>query len=118
MGRFAHEGAAYGNPVEGKPLAFYTGDDSRFEYIYKFVSDALWDPADANRTDRLAVGAKYLDKGTLYVARFDADGNGVWLPLTLSGAGKDGGTLADQYATIEEILINTRSEESRVGEEG
>ena len=115
MGRFAHEGAAYGLPVEGKPLAFYTGDDSRFEYIYRFVSDAVWDPKDATRTDRLAVGAKYLDKGTLYVARFDAEGHGEWLPLTLDSPGKDGGKLGDQYATIEEILINTRGAADFVG---
>lgn len=115
MGRFAHEGAAYGNPVEGKPLAFYTGDDSRFEYIYKFVSDAVWDPKDATRSDRLAVGAKYLDKGTLYVGKFNADGKGVWLPLTLNSPGKDGGKLGDKYKTIEEILINTRGAADFVG---
>jgi len=109
MGRFAHEGAAYGKPEAGKPLAFYSGDDSRFEYIYRFVSDANWDPADARRTDRLAVGNKYLDKGTLYVARFNEDGTGSWLPLTLAAVGKDGTRLGDKYKTIEEILINTRA---------
>lgn len=31
MGRFAHEAAAYLTPQEGKPLAFYMGDDSRGE---------------------------------------------------------------------------------------
>lgn len=109
MGRFAHEGAAYGKPESGKPLAFYSGDDSRFEYIYRFVSDANWDPADARRTDRLAVGTKYLDKGTLYVARFNEDGTGTWLPLTLAAVGKDGTRLGDKYKTIDEILINTRA---------
>ena len=57
--------------------------DSRFEYMYKFVTEAVWDPADANASDRLAVGDKYMDAGTLYVAKFDADGIGAWLPLTL-----------------------------------
>jgi len=108
MGRFAHEGAAYGLPQAGKPLAFYTGDDSRFEYIYRYVSDAAWDAADARRTDRLAVGAKYLDKGTLYVARFNDDGTGSWLPLTPDSVGKDGTRLGSRYATLDEILINTR----------
>lgn len=37
MGRFAHEAAVFGKPVVGKPLAVYMGDDSRNEYIYKFV---------------------------------------------------------------------------------
>ena len=115
MGRFAHEGSAYSVPVAGRPLAFYSGDDSRFEYVYRFVSAANWEAADANRTDRLAVGAKYLDRGTLYVARFDANGVGTWLPLTLESPGKDGGRLADRYATIEEILINTRAAADFVG---
>jgi secreted PhoX family phosphatase len=46
----------------------------RNEYIYKLVSAALWDAADAN--GGMAAGAKYLDAGTLYVAKFDADGSG------------------------------------------
>ncbi|WP_312833758.1 PhoX family phosphatase [Comamonas sp.] len=108
MGRFAHEGAAYGIPVAGKPLAFYSGDDSRFEYIYRFVSEALWDPQDAARSDRIAVGHKYLDKGTLYVARFDADGKGEWLALTPATKGKDGRSLGEAFGTIDAILINTR----------
>ena len=115
MGRYAHEGAAYGNPVSGKPLAFYCGDDSRFEYIYRFVSEANWDPKDASRSDRIAVGSKYLDKGTLYVARFDAEGKGEWLPLTPTTKGKDGKTLGDVYGSIDAILINTRGAADFVG---
>lgn len=115
MGRFAHEGAAYSLPEAGRPLAFYTGDDSRFEYIYRYVSDAVWDPADAKRSDRLAVGNKYLDKGTLYVARFNEDGTGTWLPLTLDSVGKDGSKLGSKYKSIEEILINTRGAADFVG---
>ncbi len=82
LGRFAHEGAVPARAVPGKPLVFYMGDDSRGEYIYKFVSEALWDPTDADADDKLAVGAKYLDRGTLYAARFSADGTGTWLELT------------------------------------
>lgn len=115
MGRFAHEGCAYSKPEAGKPLAFYSGDDSRFEYVYRFVSEANWDPKDAQRTDRLAVGAKYLDKGTLYVARFNEDGSGEWLALTGTSKGKDGGTLSDKFKTLEEILINTRGAADFVG---
>jgi len=115
MGRFAHEGAAYGIPVAGKPLAFYSGDDSRFEYIYRFVSEALWDPKDGARSDRIAVGHKYLDKGTLYVARFDADGKGEWLALTPTTKGKDGRSLGEAFGTIDAILINTRGAADFVG---
>ena len=49
LGRFAHEGAWPAKAVGGKPLVFYSGDDSRGEYIYKFVSAANWDPADATQ---------------------------------------------------------------------
>lgn len=115
MGRFAHEGAAYGIPVAGKPLAFYSGDDSRFEYIYRFVSEALWDPKDAARSDRIAVGHKYLDKGTLYVARFDAEGKGEWLALTPATKGKDGRSLGEAFGNIDAILINTRGAADFVG---
>ena len=65
LGRFAHEGAWFGRFVPGKKLAVYLGDDSRREYFYKFVSNASWDAADASVANRLAVGDKYLDSGTL-----------------------------------------------------
>ncbi|GAB2780389.1 PhoX family phosphatase [Halomonas shantousis] len=98
LGRFRHEGCWPGKLVEGEPVVFYSGHDSRNEYIYKFVSDATWDPSDANRAggnyDRLAIGAKYMDEGTLYVARFNADGSGEWLPLTPDAQTPDGRTLA------------------------
>ena len=82
LGRFAHESAAFGKPVVGQPLAVYMGDDSRGEYIYKFVTTATWNAADATPSDRLATGAKYLDSGKLYVAKFNADGTGQWIELT------------------------------------
>lgn len=81
LGRMNHEGCWPSNFVAGVRPAFYMGDDARGEYIYKFVSATPWVPADANATNRLAIGDKYLDAGTLYVARFNADGTGTWLPL-------------------------------------
>ena len=56
LGRFAHESAAFGLRVPGRPLAVYMGDDSRGEYIYKFVSGANWDAADANPANRITTG--------------------------------------------------------------
>lgn len=79
MGRFAHEGAWVGPVEEGKPVVFYMGCDSRYEYIYKFVSTANWDPADM--MGGLQAGDKYLDFGKLYVAKFDADFTGEWIDL-------------------------------------
>ncbi|UXI03007.1 PhoX family protein [Photobacterium sp. TY1-4] len=115
LGRFRHEGCTFGTLEAGKPLVFYSGHDSRFEYMYKFVSDSVWDPADADSVDRLGTGDKYMNEGTLYVARFDADGKGVWLPLTLDGITKDNGTLADHFSTQAEIILNTAGAADLVG---
>ncbi|MCO7568228.1 PhoX family phosphatase [Pseudomonas sp. S 311-6] len=115
LGRFRHEGCCPGLAVAGKPLVWYSGDDSNNEYLYKFVSDALWDPADANPADRLATGDKYLDQGTLYVARFDADGRGSWLPLDVETATTDGSTLGARFGDLPSILLNTRGAADAVG---
>ena len=84
LGRLGHENATFARAVAGQPVVAYMGDDARGEYIYKFVSTAKWDPADARPANRLAAGDKYLDKGTLYVARFKADGSGEWLELSMN----------------------------------
>lgn len=107
LGRFAHESAAFGALVEGQPLTVYMGDDSRGEYIYKFVSSALWSAQDAHAADRLAVGDKYLDAGTLYVARFDADGTGQWLALSLDNPAV-AGHAKYRFADAADIAIHTR----------
>ncbi len=114
LGRFAHESAAFGLLATGKPLAVYMGDDSRGEYIYKFVSAANWDPADANPANRITTGDKYLDSGKLYVARFNADGSGNWVELTIANpliAGYAGYAFADQG----DVLINARLAADAVG---
>lgn len=84
LGRFAHESVSFAKAVAGQPIVAYMGDDSRGEYMYKFVSAAKWDAADANAANRLAVGDKYLDKGTLFVARFKDDGTGEWMELSMN----------------------------------
>lgn len=66
--------------VAGQPLAFYMGDDSRGEYIYKFVSTANWDVKDIN--GGYTAGDKYLNSGILYVAKFNNDGTGQWIELS------------------------------------
>ncbi len=73
----------FAKPVAGQPIVAYMGDDARNEYIYKFVSTALWNPAEADTADKLAIGDKYMDKGTLFVAKFNADGSGEWLELSI-----------------------------------
>ncbi|MDO9196636.1 PhoX family phosphatase [Rhodoferax sp.] len=114
LGRFAHESAAFGTPVAGKPLAVYMGDDSRGEYIYKFVSAANWAVADANPADRITTGDKYLDSGKLYAAKFNSDGKGAWVELSIGNsaiAGYAGYTFADQA----DVLVNARLAADAVG---
>lgn len=118
LGRIAHEGAWLGKLTAGHKVAVYMGDDSRREYMYKFVSNAAWDPADANQSDRLGVGDKYLDNGTLYVARFNANGTGTWLPLLLGQVPNRAATGTDPeyvFADQADILINTRLAADAVG---
>ncbi|STZ56414.1 Predicted phosphatase [Moraxella lacunata] len=107
LGRFAHENCAFAPPNEGEPLVFYMGDDARGEYIYKFVSDAKWTNADVG--GGLAVGDKYLDKGTLYVAVFHDDGTGQWRELS-----KKNPMLAD-FESNAEIAVFARMAGDKVG---
>ncbi|WP_318432334.1 PhoX family protein [Photobacterium leiognathi] len=115
LGRFRHEGCTFGKLEEGKPVVFYSGHDSRFEYLYKFESKALWDPADASPSNRLLTGDKYMDEGTLYVARFNEDSTGTWLPLTLDSITSSGDTLASHFNSLAEIIINTAGAADLVG---
>lgn len=116
LGRFLHEGCWPGKLEAGQPVVFYSGHDGRGEYIYKFVSDAAWDPADAEPADRLATGAKYMDAGSLFVARFNEDGSGEWLPIaldtTIPGTEE---TLGDHYGSEAELIINTILAADRLG---
>ena len=114
LGRFAHESAAFGKVEAGKPLSIYMGDDSRGEYIYKFVSTALWSAADANATDRMAVGDKYLDSGKLYVAKFNADGTGTWVELSTTNTAI-ASYASYKFADAADICINTRLAADAVG---
>ena len=106
MGRFAHEGAWPGAVVAGKPLVWYMGCDSRNEYIYKYVSNAVWDPADAAKG--MAAGDKYLDDGKLYVAKFNADGSGQWIELKFGSNGITASNTAYAFADQADVLVNTR----------
>lgn len=114
LGRFAHESAAFGVPVVGQPLVVYMGDDARNEYMYKYVSTALWSAADANPADRIATGDKYLDNGKLYVAKYNADGSGQWIELTVANpaiANYAGYKFADQA----DVVVNARIAGDAVG---
>ncbi|RUQ97136.1 PhoX family protein [Labedella endophytica] len=114
MGRLKHEGANVIVAPNGKVVA-YMGDDERFDYLYKFVSQKSY--IEGDRAHNLTI----LEEGDLYVARFAGDsptseidgtgavpsdgsfdGTGQWIPLVVSGASAIAGM------SVEEVLVNTR----------
>lgn len=113
LGRFNHEGAWPAPAVAGQPIVLYSGDDARGEYIFKYVSDALWDPADIN--GGTAAGAKYLDKGRLFVAQFQADGSGQWLELTHGQNGLDASCPLYPFADQGDVVMHCRLAADFVG---
>ncbi len=108
LGRFNHEGCWPSNFVVGRKPAWYMGDDAQNEYLYKFVSNTPWTAADAAATDRLSIGDKYLDNGTLYVAKFNADGSGSWSPLTFGSGPLTAGNATYPFADQADVLANAR----------
>ncbi len=105
MGRAAREGATVGVTKDGRAVV-YSGEDARFEYIYKFVS------RDAIRPGGFKANAELLDHGTLHVARFDADGRGRWLALT---HGEGPLTAANGFADQGELLVKARQASDALG---
>ncbi|QPK83538.1 PhoX family phosphatase [Corynebacterium qintianiae] len=125
MGRFKHEAGNVHVAKDGTVVC-YSGDDSLFEYIYKFVSSKKVKEGD------LAHNMTILDEGTLYVASLEGnspeseitgdgdlpkdgefDGKGTWhklLTVTANGAESH----VDGF-TPEEVAVYTRFAADKVG---
>lgn len=130
MGRLKHESATIYVTNDGTIVA-YSGDDERFEYMYKFVSSKKMQPG--NDPAALAKNMTLLDEGTLYVAKLNGNalageidgsgtlpssgsfsGTGIWIPLLRSGPDGKGESLVAGM-TPEEVAVFTRFAGDKVG---
>jgi len=98
LGRFKRESATC-VLSHNSQLVVYSGDDERFEYVYRYVSKGKFDSTSKKSQGEL------LDEGTLYAAKFHADGRLKWLPLVYGAAplNKENG-----FESQADILIETR----------
>ncbi|MEI1690811.1 PhoX family phosphatase [Acinetobacter nosocomialis] len=112
LGRFAHEDSAC-RAIAGQPIAFYMGDDSRGEYIYKFVSTAVWDTKDIN--GGYAAGDKYMNSGKLYVAKFNNDGSGQWIELAYGKNGLNESNTTYPFKSQADVVTFARLAADSVG---
>jgi secreted PhoX family phosphatase len=125
LGRFKHEAATVKITEDGR-VAVYSGDDERFDYIYKYVSNGKYKKGQSALARRH--NSALLDDGTLYVAKFtgdspaseidgsgklpadgEFDGTGEWIPL--AGGNK---SFVDGF-TAEEVYVFTRLAADKAG---
>jgi secreted PhoX family phosphatase len=130
LGRFKHESATIYVTADGTVVA-YTGDDERFDYMYKFVSTKKIRPGTS--PDAMAHNMTILDEGTLYVAKLASDipgdeidgsgtlppnggfaGTGTWIPLLRSGPNATAESLIAGM-TPQEVAVFTRLAADKAG---
>ncbi|MFC9854360.1 PhoX family protein [Streptomyces prasinus] len=129
LGRFKHEGATVRLTHDGRPVV-YSGDDERFDYLYKFVGSKRM--RHGNSRSAREHNLTLLDEGTLYVARItgdspaieidgtgklpkdgEFDGSGQWIPLATATA--KGAVSHVDGMTAEEVFVFTRLAGDKAG---
>ena len=132
LGRFKHEGATIHVTDDGTVVA-YSGDDERFDYMYKFISSKQVQPGWETDPAAMAHNLTILDEGTLYVASLSSDipdneidgsgtlpssgkfdGSGTWVPLLQAGPDGQAESLVDGMSA-EEVAVFTRFAGDRAG---
>lgn len=129
LGRFKHEAATIHVTGDGTVVA-YSGDDERFDYMYKFVSSRKMQRGNSRAAMRHNM--TLLDAGTLYVAKLTGDepdaidgsgtlppsgvfaGTGQWIPLLRTGEDGRGESLVDGMSA-DEVAVFTRIAGDKVG---
>ncbi len=124
LGRMKREGGnIYVTPAGD--VVTYCGDDSKFEYIYKFVSSRKIQPGKGAAA--MEANMRILDEGTLYVAKFEGGkvengkvpdggykGTGTWIPLLTTKADGSAESHVEGMAA-ENVALWTRVAGDKVG---
>ena len=127
LGRFKHEAGNIHITSDGTVVC-YSGDDSRFEYIYKFVSTKKFEEGNLKHNQSI------LDHGTLYVAVLEGnspqdeidgsgvlpddgafDGAGKWVKLLTSDTDNNKFESHVDGFSAEEVAVFTREAADKVG---
>ena len=103
LGRFAHESGTVTLSHDGR-VVVYSGDDKRFEYLYRYVSKDRYDPARPN--------PRLLDDGVLSAAKFFEDGTVEWRPLV---HGEGPLTAKNGFFSQADVVIEARRAADLVG---
>jgi secreted PhoX family phosphatase len=108
LGRFDHENTDYMVDADNS-VAIYMGDDSTPGCVYKFIASARYNPDDR------AANRNLLDAGTLYAAKFNADGSGQWVELTqgrngLVAGAQDPGNFTQSAIAPAPVIVNFNSQ--------